>query len=268
MHMLGAPLEVSMFKQRDGSSVIFSDRCRTRLDEDQLRVELTTKVHFSSTGSHTDELSLTCRESIGEAKELTTMKRGFDGLHTPRQLEMLDTLEVAKDLLRIAVMLAGSPSHEPSECRSNIHDLGYCVGRDLEQLADKLGIRGDNILVRYIGQRNRSKLSANSHRQHARVAVCHSILLQKLVDESLLISTDSVDSKIVGIAHAELPSEPTEKVEIDAPIISDSGIELINKLTAVVADPAVVDILHDDHHRNRVRAAGVDPIAFRHINKV
>ncbi len=56
--MLGAPLEVPVFKQRDGASVIFSDRCRTRLDEAQLRGELATKVHFLSAGSHTDELSL------------------------------------------------------------------------------------------------------------------------------------------------------------------------------------------------------------------
>ncbi len=74
-------------------------------------------------------------------------------------------------------------------------------------------------------------------------------------------------SKIVGVAHAEPPSDPADKVEIDAPIISDSGIELINELVAIVADAAVVDILDHDHHRNRVRAAGVDPIAFRHINK-
>ncbi len=124
-----------------------------------------------------------------------------------------------------------------------------------------------DILVRDIGQRNRSKISASSHGQHARVAVCHSILLQKLVDESLLISADSAGSKIVGVAHTEPPSEPADKVEIDAPIISDSGIELINELAAVVADLAFVDILHDDHDLNRVRAAGVDSITFRHINK-
>jgi hypothetical protein len=55
--MLGAPLEVSVFKQRDGARVIFSDRCRTRLDEAQFRDELATKVHFLNAGSHTDELS-------------------------------------------------------------------------------------------------------------------------------------------------------------------------------------------------------------------
>ncbi len=114
---------------------------------------------------------------------------------------MLDILEVAKNLLSI-----------------------------------ELGIRCDNILVRDIGQRNRSEVSANSPWQHARVAVCHSVLLQKLIDESLLISADKAGSKIVGVAYAEPPSEPADKVEIDAPIISDSGVELINELTAVVAD--------------------------------
>jgi hypothetical protein len=48
---------------RDGVRVIFIDRCRTKLNESQLRDELTTKVHFLSAGSHTDKLSLTCRES-------------------------------------------------------------------------------------------------------------------------------------------------------------------------------------------------------------
>ncbi len=61
--MLGAPLEVTVFKQLDGASVVFSDRCRARLDEAQLRGELATKVYFLSAGSHTDELSLACRES-------------------------------------------------------------------------------------------------------------------------------------------------------------------------------------------------------------
>jgi hypothetical protein len=44
--MLGAPLEVPVFKQRDVASYIFSDQCRVRLDESQLRGELATKVHF------------------------------------------------------------------------------------------------------------------------------------------------------------------------------------------------------------------------------
>jgi len=57
------------------------------------------------------------------------------------------------------------------------------------------------------------------------------------------------------------------KVEVDAPIISDSGIEVINELTAVVADAAVIDILHHDDHGDRVRVAAVDPIAFRYIHK-
>jgi hypothetical protein len=61
--MLGAPLEMPVFKQYDCASVIFSDRCRSRLDEVQLRGELATKVYFLSAGSHTDELRLTCRET-------------------------------------------------------------------------------------------------------------------------------------------------------------------------------------------------------------
>jgi hypothetical protein len=43
-----------------------------------------------------------------------------------------------------------------------------------------------------------------------------------------LISADKAGSKIVGVAYAEPPSEPADKVEIDAPIITNSGIELIN----------------------------------------
>ncbi len=66
--MFGAALEVSMFKQRDDASVVFSDRRRARLDEAQLRCELVTKVHFLSAGSHTDELSLTRRESEDRSK--------------------------------------------------------------------------------------------------------------------------------------------------------------------------------------------------------
>ena len=62
MHMLGTPLEMPVFKQRDGASVIFSDRRRARLDEAQLRGELATKVYFLSARCHADELSLTCRE--------------------------------------------------------------------------------------------------------------------------------------------------------------------------------------------------------------
>jgi len=63
VHVFGAALEVSMLKQRDGASVVFSDRRRARLDEAQLRCELATEVHFLNAGSHADELSLTCRES-------------------------------------------------------------------------------------------------------------------------------------------------------------------------------------------------------------
>lgn len=62
VHVFGAALEVSMLKQRDGASVVFSDRRRARLDEAQLRCELATEVHFLSAGCHADELSLTCRE--------------------------------------------------------------------------------------------------------------------------------------------------------------------------------------------------------------
>jgi hypothetical protein len=92
-------------------------------------------------------------------------------------------------------------------------------------------------------------------------------LLQKLVDEILLISADSAGSKIVGVAHAEPTSEPTDKVEVDATIITNNGIELINSLTTVLADAVVIDILNHDEHRDRVRAVGVDLIAFRYINK-
>jgi len=85
------------------------------------------------------------------------------------------------------------------------------------------------------------------------------------------ISTDStnnnVGNNVVGVAHAEPPSEPSDKVEVDASIISDIGTELIKELTTVVADAAVIDILNHDEQRNRVRAAGIDPIAFRYINK-
>jgi len=61
--MFGTPLEVPVFKQRDGAGLTFSDRRRARLDEAQLRGELATKVNFLSAGSHTDELSLTGRKS-------------------------------------------------------------------------------------------------------------------------------------------------------------------------------------------------------------
>ncbi len=67
-HVLGAALEASMLKHRDGSSVVFSDRRRARLDEAQLRCGLATKVHFLSAGSHADELSLTRRESEDRSK--------------------------------------------------------------------------------------------------------------------------------------------------------------------------------------------------------
>ena len=47
-----------VFKKRDSTCVILSDRCRVRLDEAQLRGEFATKVHFLSTRGHDDELSL------------------------------------------------------------------------------------------------------------------------------------------------------------------------------------------------------------------
>ncbi len=82
-----------------------------------------------------------------------------------------------------------------------------------------------------------------------------------------MISTDCAGSKIVGVAHTEPPSEPADKIEVDAAIISDSSIELIDELTEVVANTVVIYILNHDKHVDRVRAAGVDPIAFRYINK-
>jgi len=72
---------------------------------------------------------------------------------------------------------------------------------------------------------------------------------------------------IVGVAHAEPPGEVGHEVEIDAPVIADSSIKIINKRTSIVADATVVDILHEDEHGDRVRAAGLDPSAFRHINE-
>ncbi len=48
---------------------------------------------------------------------------------------------------------------------------------------------------------------------------------------------------IVGAAHAESPGEVAHEVEIDAPVIADSSIKIINKRTSIVADAIVVDIL-------------------------
>ena len=56
-------------------------------------------------------------------------------------------------------MLASRPSHVPSECVEGIHDLGNRVDAYVEQFADKLDIRGDNILVRDIGQTSTSSES-------------------------------------------------------------------------------------------------------------
>ncbi len=72
---------------------------------------------------------------------------------------------------------------------------------------------------------------------------------------------------IVGVVHAEPPGEVAHEVEIDAPVIVDSSIKIINKLTTSVVDATVVDILHEDEHGDGVRAAGVDPSAFRHITE-
>jgi hypothetical protein len=48
---------------------------------------------------------------------------------------------------------------------------------------------------------------------------------------------------IVGAAHAEPPGEVAHEVEINAPVIADSSIKIINKCTSIVADAIVVDIL-------------------------
>jgi hypothetical protein len=61
--MFGTTLDVSVFKQRDSTGVILSDRCRARLNEAQLRGEFATEVHFFSARGHADELSLTRAES-------------------------------------------------------------------------------------------------------------------------------------------------------------------------------------------------------------
>ena len=129
-------------------------------------------------------------------------------------------------------MLTSSLGHVPSQCTKSVHDLGHRVNADVEQLADQFSIR-----------------------------------VERLVDESILIRTYSASSMIVGVAHAEPPGEVGHEVEIDAPVIADSSIKIINKRTSIVADATVVDILHEDEHGDRVRAAGVDPSAFRHINE-
>jgi hypothetical protein len=49
-------------------------------------------------------------------------------------------------LLDIAVVLASSPGHIPSEYAEGIHYIGYRVDADVEQFADKLVIRGDHVL--------------------------------------------------------------------------------------------------------------------------
>ena len=47
--------------------------------------------------------------TLGETKELAMLKRGFDGLRTPCELEMLDTLELAQEMLNIDVVLTSFP---------------------------------------------------------------------------------------------------------------------------------------------------------------
>ncbi len=87
--------------------------------------------------------------------------------------------------------------------------------------------------------------------------------------QDLFISTDSADNNVgnnvVGVSHAEPPSELANEVEVDVLIITDSSIEF-DELAAVVADPTVVDKLDHCKYGERVRAAGVDPVAFQYIN--
>ena len=45
---------------------------------------------------------------IGEAENLTSLKWSFDAARAPCEIEMLDTFEVAEDLLGVAVVLASS----------------------------------------------------------------------------------------------------------------------------------------------------------------
>ena len=59
---------------------------------------------------------------------------------------MLDTLEVTKDLLGIAVVLTSSPGHIHGERAEGIHDLRDCLDADVKQFADKVCIRGNNNL--------------------------------------------------------------------------------------------------------------------------
>ena len=60
-----------------------------------------------------------------------------------------------------------------------------------------------------------------------------------------MIHTYNASSMIVGVAHAEPPREVANEVEIDVPVITDRGIKIIDELTAIVTDTAVVDILHE-----------------------
>jgi hypothetical protein len=130
MNMLGPTPEVPVCKQRDSTGVvILNNRCRVRLNETQLSGKFETKFYFLCARGHADELSLTPGENedrnkirfharaaarrlvvgpagIGKTKELAALKRGFDVLRTPCELEMLDTLEVTKDLFGIAIVLS------------------------------------------------------------------------------------------------------------------------------------------------------------------
>jgi hypothetical protein len=83
------------------------------------------------------------------------------------------------------------------------------------------------------------------------------------------ISTDStnnnVGNNVVGVAHAEPPSELANEDEVDVLIIMDRSIKF-DELAALAADPTVVDIMDQCKYGERVRAAGVDLVAFQHIN--
>ena len=49
--------------------------------------------------------------------------------------------------LSIAIVLTRSPVHTPDERAVGVHDLRDRVDADVKQLADKLSIRGNNVLV-------------------------------------------------------------------------------------------------------------------------
>ena len=192
-----------VFKERDSTCVILSDRCRARLDEAQFRGEFATKVHFLITRGHDDEFSLARGDSedgsesqfpregravtaqqdiaqraaerrlvvgpagIGKAKELARLKRGFDSLRTPCQIEMFDTLGVTKDFLGIAIVLTSKPGHTPGERVEGTHDLGDRVDADVEQFTTNLAyVVTYNVRVRDIRERNGSEVRTNRHQEN------------------------------------------------------------------------------------------------------